>query len=100
MSHEEVSERIVVTRAYLNSKPVKKEILDLCKNENELCTLWVLIGECEKNPACKSSLDFSLAFQVLGALFSHLMTSLFFLIFLRHEERMCPRVPFMRLSID
>jgi hypothetical protein len=56
VSREEAILRIESTREYMKSAPVSKELLELCRNAKELCTVWALAGECENNPACKSTI--------------------------------------------
>jgi hypothetical protein len=55
VSREEGIRRIESSRDYMKSKPVSKELLELCRNGNELCTVWALTGECGNNAACKST---------------------------------------------
>ena len=53
VTQKQITERIISSRAYIKSGPVKGEAMNLCQNENELCTVWALTGECENNPGCK-----------------------------------------------
>ena len=42
-------------RTYMNTKVrgvMDPAIVTMCKNENENCTLWTMLGECEANPEC------------------------------------------------
>jgi len=51
---DRVLERLAETIEYMNSDEVKElpeRIFTECKNRNELCTFWQVIGECEANPS-------------------------------------------------
>lgn len=51
-----MDEILLAARDYMETKVrnvMEKEIVDLCKNEHEECTIWAVAGECEKNEKCK-----------------------------------------------
>jgi len=37
----------------------RPELQELCRNQKELCTVWAVAGECEKNPDCKQGNNIS-----------------------------------------
>jgi hypothetical protein len=52
----QVDEIILAARDYMETKVhniMEKEIVDLCKNGHEECSIWAASGECEKNDKCK-----------------------------------------------
>lgn len=84
---DQTTRRLEETQTYLQS--IKPELKALCKNENELCTVWAVAGECEKNPECEFIIILRLACFVV-------FLSLTFLIF-SHENKMCCGLSFLRL---
>ena len=57
--------RLKIAREYLKTADLSDEMKTLCRNKQELCTVWAVAGECENNPefmkkecapACKSCL--------------------------------------------
>lgn len=44
-----VVERLQEARAYLNSKKVKPELKEICRNKKDMCGVWAVSGECTKN---------------------------------------------------
>ena len=46
----DVVQRMESTREYMKNTQVTKDIKDMCRNTDEMCTLWALAGECSKNP--------------------------------------------------
>ena len=48
---DQTARRLEETQTYLQT--VKPDLKELCKNENELCTVWAVAGECEKNAECE-----------------------------------------------
>jgi len=47
----QTNRRLKEATAYVET--IKPELNEICKNEHELCTVWAVIGECEKNEKCK-----------------------------------------------
>ena len=48
-------ERLLAVHKYMTKTvfvdPLYKDVRDTCKNQEERCTFWASIGECEKNPS-------------------------------------------------
>lgn len=44
------SARILESRSYIEGVQLKPELLELCRNQHEHCTIWALAGECDANP--------------------------------------------------
>lgn len=40
---------------YAAPKVYSAAILDQCQNRNEECAYWTMVGECDRNPTCKSA---------------------------------------------
>jgi Rps23 Pro-64 3,4-dihydroxylase Tpa1-like proline 4-hydroxylase len=47
---EETTKRLERARAYLHTSHVSQELKDLCRNAHESCTVWSILGECDRNP--------------------------------------------------
>ena len=45
--------RIEESRQYLRTLSFDEDILKLCKNKHEHCTLWAAAQECDKNEKCE-----------------------------------------------
>jgi hypothetical protein len=48
-----VLERMKMSREYMETIDVSDELFQLCRNENEDCTIWAVEGECDTNPTCE-----------------------------------------------
>jgi len=52
VEESQTMERIQQSRHYMKTQTghLKPEIVELCRNEHDKCTLWAVAGECETNP--------------------------------------------------
>jgi hypothetical protein len=75
----QVDEIILAARDYMETKVqniMEKEIVDLCKNGHEQCSIWAASGECEKNESCKYTELFFQRSEDWISPFSHIATRL------------------------
>lgn len=49
----EIFSRIEDSRNYLKSSRLDRDLLELCRNEHKDCTIWAMVGECDKNEKCE-----------------------------------------------
>jgi predicted component of type VI protein secretion system len=47
-THPDAPARILSAREYIRSNEVAPMVKKMCVNENENCTLWSAMGECER----------------------------------------------------
>ena len=52
-SRPELVKSLKDTAEYLETVKITPGLKSMCKNNHELCTVWAIAGECEKNPTCK-----------------------------------------------
>lgn len=54
ISRTDIENRIIATQKYMNRQiqlgTIDPELMWMCRNENDACTYWSLLGECEENP--------------------------------------------------
>lgn len=82
----EIKVLIEATYQYMQEE-VSEELFSMCKNKDEMCTVWAVAGECEKNPDCKYFI-----LQNNERMNPNALTCLTFFLILfiknRHESRM------------
>eukprot|EP00934_Nitzschia_sp_Nitz4_P008535 Nitzschia sp. Nitz4//scaffold47_size129522//15865//17730//NITZ4_003537-RA/size129522-snap-gene-0.192-mRNA-1//-1//CDS//3329552758//8525//frame0 len=50
VTEEQTKQRIVESRKHIRESTLPRDLLQSCQNENAMCTIWALTGECEANP--------------------------------------------------
>lgn len=50
---QDVENTIQEAIEYMETVTLKKDLMELCKNEHEMCSIWAVAGECEANPGCE-----------------------------------------------
>jgi hypothetical protein len=50
VTQQESVDLIVTVREYIKNLKLHKDIMDMCVNKDESCTIWAIAGECDKNP--------------------------------------------------
>ena len=50
---QDIENNIKEAVEYMETVTLKKDLMDLCKNEHEMCSIWAVAGECDVNPGCK-----------------------------------------------
>jgi hypothetical protein len=52
-SSSEIRSDVARAWAYMRTAKLRKSVREICKNQNEMCTIWALEGECKLNPNCE-----------------------------------------------
>jgi hypothetical protein len=50
VTQQDSTDRIVAARDYVTNLKLHQDIMELCVNKDESCTIWAMAGECDKNP--------------------------------------------------
>jgi len=47
---QKVQEFVQKTQEYIQSLTLEQDLIDMCKNKHEMCSVWSMQGECDVNP--------------------------------------------------